>query len=76
MGEEKGGGITGEGREKGGKERTMIKSWASAHPHVDAMCKIPAGCGLGGRKLRVMMGEMGAVGRKVSRRWVTGPLLF
>lgn len=54
----------------------MIKSWASVNPHVDAMCKIPAGCGFGGRKLRVIMGEMGALGRKVCRRWLTGPLFF
>lgn len=52
----------------------MIKSWASVKPHVDAMCKMPAGCGLGGRKLRVMMGEIGASGRNFCRRWSTGPL--
>lgn len=65
--------VGGEGRGQR-KARTMIKSWASVKPHVDAMCKMPAGCGFGGRKLRVMMGEICALGRKVWSRWLTGPL--
>ena len=55
----------------------MIKPSApSSKPHAFAMCKIPAGCGFGGRKSRVMMGEKVWVGRKVVRRWVTGRLWF
>lgn len=45
-------------------------------PQACAMCKMPAGEGLGGRKSRVMMGEKAEMwpGRWVERRWVTGVL--
>lgn len=48
----------------------------SSRPHSAAMCRIPAGCGLGGWKERVIIGEKVCVGRKVWRRWVTGRLEF
>ena len=48
-----------------------------ATPHCFAMCKIPAGEGLGGLKSRVMIGVKAEMceGRWVDRRWDTGALL-
>ena len=57
---------------KGDKGRlTMIKfeppsEWKISH--AAAMARIPAGCGFGGRKERLMMGENSWLGRKVVRR--------
>ena len=53
----------------------MIKlSPRSSRPHSLAMCKIPAGSGFGGRNSRVTIGAKVFPGRKVWRRWFTGPL--
>jgi hypothetical protein len=47
-----------------------------ATPHCFAMCKIPAGDGLGGLKSRVMIGVKAEMyeGRWVDSRWATGAL--
>jgi hypothetical protein len=47
-----------------------------ATPHSLAMCRIPAGEGLGGLKSRVTMGVKAEMceGRWVVRRWETGAL--
>lgn len=53
-----------------------ITTCAGATPHADAMCRIPAGDGLGGWKARVTIGENGVrcEGRCVLMRCVTGVL--
>lgn len=57
-------------------EDTIIRLFPpSSNPHVDAICKIPAGCGFGGRNSLVTMGPNSCPPRKVDRRWVTGVLL-
>ena len=56
-------------------KHTMIKLCAlSAKPQASAMCKIPAGSGLGGRNCLVTMGEKIFPGRNFCSRCITGPL--
>lgn len=46
----------------------------SSRPHAEEICRMPAGCGFGGRNSLVMIGWKLCCGRNVFRRCVTGPL--
>lgn len=59
----------------GSVRHTMIKpSPPSSSSHALAICRIPAGSGLGGLNSRVTIGANVLPGRKVCSKCVTGPL--
>ena len=53
----------------------MSRAPPSASSHWRAMCRMPAGDGLGGLKARVTMGANSVPGRCVASRWLTCPPL-